>query len=247
MWMNILTPNPTKYEAWLRRVVTCFKVKVDRARSGGGKAPNLRSGAVRQLNFCTPCVSPKNTDCGPQEQFPIEHSLVPTSIAEGQFRDADPQLVFQCSMLWGTYAGNIKTVVGQETYEQLDGMFARGAFDVPLAAQIKLRDENFKLENLSFMQSYLEGPTEKSETSRMSETDFKLFKFRLQTEETGWSQHLARVKQWHAKDHEAKVDLLRAVHNMRAEKVDEHCSKSYPVMVCGNIKEVRALGCWLYS
>ena len=160
MWMNILTPNPTKYEAWLRRVVTSFKVKVDRARSGGGKAPNLRSGAVRQPSFCTPCVSPKNTDCGPQEQFPIEHSLVPTSIAEGQFRDADPQLVFQCSMLWGTYAGNIKTVVGQETYEQLDGMFARGAFDVPLAAQIKLRDENFKLENLSFMQSYLEGPTE---------------------------------------------------------------------------------------
>ena len=47
VWWNILTPNAEKYESWMRRVVTSFKVKVERARSASGKNPNLRSGAVR--------------------------------------------------------------------------------------------------------------------------------------------------------------------------------------------------------
>ena len=160
---------------------------------------------------------------------------------QGQFRDAEPQLVFQCAMLWGTYSGNIKTIVGLETYEELDGMFCRGAFDVPLAAQVKLRDANFKLENLSFMQSYLEGPREMSETSKANDADFKLLKIRLQVEETGWSQHLARVKHWYAQDHESRVDFQMGVHNLRVEKVHAHCSDSFPVMVCGNVKEVKGL------
>ena len=161
--------------------------------------------------------------------------------AQAQFRDSDPQLVFQCAMLWGTYCSNIKTIVGAETFKDLDGMFCRGAFDVPLGAQVKLRDENSKLEHLSFMQSYLDAPVQMSETSKANDADFKLFKIRLQLEETSWSQHLARVKHWYTKTHESKVDLQEKMHTLRVEKVEKHADECYPVRVCANYKSVAGL------
>ena len=139
--------------------------------------------------------------------------------------------------MWGHFASEIEEVVGSTKFNQMSAQLARGMFDRDLAAQVKLRNEGLLLEHFSFMQSHMQVSQEAEQAGTVTDVEFKLFKVRLQAEQTLWSQHISRVHEWHTRTHEAKHDAAMQIHNMRVEKVDAHCTESFPTTLVSQAKE----------
>ena len=62
-WMAILTPNATKYKSWIRRVIEAFRSRVAAAKADG-KAPSLRTRAVRRTVFTNTAEQMVRAGCG---------------------------------------------------------------------------------------------------------------------------------------------------------------------------------------
>jgi len=159
--------------------------------------------------------------------------------AKAHYRDQDPQLVFQMSLLWGHFASHIEEVVGAVKFDQLSGQFFRGIFDRDLSAQVKLRPEGLLLEHFGFMQSHMQVSQAVEHPGTVTDAEFKLFKTRLQMEASLWTQHLSRVHEWHARTHEARHDAVMQIHNMRVEKVDAYCTECFPTAMVSQAQEAR--------
>jgi len=161
--------------------------------------------------------------------------------AQALYRDpqGDQLTVFQLSMLWGASQDKIKEAVGRQKFEELEGMFVRGSFDKDLAAATKLKDENFQVARLAFMQHFFEAQQESDtpQTSQVKEVEFKLFKLKLVQEQNHWKSHLMRVHEWHTKTHEAKHNLNSTLHALRQECVETHCSDRFPTCICSETRE----------
>ena len=139
----------------------------------------------------------------------------------------------QIACLWGTIAPDIQAKVTGDKLKDLVGMFERGSLDRELLQQIKLRDEDFVLDNLTFMQSIEAAMEEQgSKVSEVTGGEFKLLQLRLQAETSQWKQHIASIREWEAKTHEAKLQVNETAHNIRAAAIERHCATSYPVVVC---------------
>ena len=126
--------------------------------------------------------------------------------------------------MWGHFAPEIEEVVGSTKFNQMSAQLARGMFDRDLAAQMKLRND-------------MQVSQEAEQAGTVTDVEFKLFKVRLQAEQTLWSQHISRVHEWHTRTHEAKHDAAMQIHNMRVEKVDAYCTESFPTTLVPQAKE----------
>jgi hypothetical protein len=158
---------------------------------------------------------------------------------EGIFRDppSDQQAVFHSCLLWGSVAGTIKDTVGVAKFQELDGMFARGSFDRDLMSACKLKDEVFDVAHLAFVQRYFALQVNQPEVSQVRETEFKLFKLRLQAETSNWKAFLMRLHGWHSKTSEAKYNYNATLHTLRWTTTDNHCSQNFPTCWCSDVRE----------
>ena len=131
----------------------------------------------------------------------------------------------------------IKETVGATKFEELDGMFIRGSFDRDLTSACKLKDEAFEVGHLAFVQRYFSLQMVQPEVSQMKETEFKLFKLRLNAEENKWKAYLMRVHTWHSKTSEANYNYNATLHALRWQTTDRVCSEQFPVVICSDTRE----------
>jgi hypothetical protein len=105
--------------------------------------------------------------------------------------------------------------------------------------ETKLKDENFQVARLAFMQHFFEAQQEgdTTQTSQVKEVEFKLFKLKLVQEQNTRKSHLMRVHEWHTKTHEAKHNLNSTLHALRQECVETHCSDRFPTCICSETRE----------
>ena len=159
---------------------------------------------------------------------------------QGHYRESDNLATFQVCMLWGALSDEILALIGHRKFEELQGMFFRGSLDRDLLGQVKLKNEDFELKTLGFLQTQ-EDVEMAAQTSRTSATssEFNLLKIRLKAEQTAWVQYLAQVHAWRSKTHQAKVDLNTTIYNLRVAAVDSHCAASFAVYPCEKTKQAR--------
>lgn len=157
---------------------------------------------------------------------------------QAHYRDADPQNILQVACLWATIAPTIQSKVSGDKFKELVGMFERGSLDRELSQQVKLRDEDFEMDSLTFMQSIeAEVDSRVSKVSELVSGEFKLFQLRLQAETSQWKQHISSIREWEAKTHEAKLKSNETAHNIRVSAIELHCTTNYPVIVCEKEKQ----------
>lgn len=244
-WCSFLTPNASKLVLWVRRLDASFRARVDRARREG-KAPSLQSRAVAlpRLQGVLACTSVTCCNELAERSRPrlwTAPARVPNRThrtCQGHYRETDNLMTFQVSMLWGSIVDEIKALVGERKFEELQGMFLRGSLDRDLACQVKLKCEDFELRSLGFLQT--QEDVEMAAQASKSNTvigEFRLLSVRLSAEQTAWQQHLAQVHAWRAKTHQAKIDLNTTIYNLRVAAVDAHCAAAFPIFPCEKTRE----------
>ena len=242
-WFQYLLPTAAKHQIWLRRLDLAFRARVERARREG-KSPSLQSRAValrclcRGLHFmklawhmllCWKSAIAERWPCTDRDA-PCGHMC---NVGQGHYRESDNLATFQVCMLWGSLSSEISVMIGPHKFEELQGMFFRGSLDRDLLGQVKLKNEDFELKTLGFLQTQ-EDVEMAAQTSRTSATssEFNLLKIRLKAEQTAWVQYLAQVHAWRSKTHQAKHDLNTTIYNLRVAAVDSHCAASFAVYPC---------------
>ena len=161
---------------------------------------------------------------------------------QGAYRESNNPEVFQVSMLWASLQEDLSQVFPRSKVEELNAMFCRGSLDKELAMQVKLKNEDFELRHLPFLQSHDEQMIqEKRELAQSApEHAFRLFHIKLQTEQGNWLQHVSQVRAWTARTHQARHDHDTLTHKLRSDAVDAHCSGSFGVAIAAEV--TKALG-----
>ena len=165
---------------------------------------------------------------------------------QAYYREKDPAAVFLVSMLWHAIDGDLQNATTPARFQDLLGMFLRGSFDKDLAAQVLLKNEQFDVRHLSFMQSHTEVE-QVSQDVNVPSMEYKLFSVKLLTEQNMWAQHLAQLHEWESKTHQAQHEYFQTVHDLRTTAVDSHSSTCFPVIACGAVTEAAACAQVVYT
>ena len=149
------------------------------------------------------------------------------------------------SMFWASLQEELMQALPKPKVDELNAMLCRGSLDKELAMQLKLKNEEFELRHLSFLQTHEEQMIQERKAMAKSapEHAFRVFHIKLQTEQANWLQLRAQVRAWTARSHQALHDYHQVSHRLRQEAVEAHCSASYGVALVADVSKACTQPC----
>ena len=145
-------------------------------------------------------------------------------------------------MLWASVRAELVQLLPQQKVDELHAKFCRGSFDKELAMQVKLKNNDFQHNHLSFLQSHDQVLEEsKVLAATAPEHALRLLQIKLQTEQANWKIHVASVRNWDVKTHKSQFEFQDVQYKLRVTAVDEHCSTSFGLALVPEVSKVPSI------